>query len=305
MAIITEVSEINNISFHPLTLDDRQAVQEVTLYAGRRNCNYTFANLVGWQFWFNTEVCVLKDAVVLRFNTKGERAYMVCTGGEISTDLLMSLLDDGGGNLTLFGLEDLQAGSLMLPKSGFEVDIEPRRNQFDYIYLRSDLATLHGGKLKAKRNHVNHFLAEYPHFVYQPLVPEFFDQCYLLIDKWQEDRVSNETIVAERRVVETVFAHWDALDMVGGCIFIDGRMVAFTYGSAVTTDTIDVCVEKADRSVDGAFSIINQQFAEHLPEQYVYVNREEDMGLPGLRKAKMSYHPEFLLSYNVVKITRH
>lgn len=303
-AIITEVSDVNNISFHPLTVDDRQSIQDVTLYAGRRNCNYTFANLVGWQFWFNTEVCVLKDAVVLRFNINGERAYMVCTAREISMDLLMSLLDDSGGNLTLFGLEDLQAESLSLPKSDFEIAIEPRRNQFDYIYLRSDLAALHGGKLKAKRNHVNRFIAEYPHFVYQPLIPEFFDQCRLLTDKWKEDRDSDDTIVAERRVMETVFAHWDALDMIGGCIFIDGRMVAFTYGAAVTTDTIDVCVEKADRNVDGAFSIINQQFAEHLPNQFVYVNREEDMGLPGLRKAKMSYHPEILLSCNIVKITR-
>lgn len=304
-AIITEVSDVNNISFHTLTVDDRQSIQDVTLYAGRRNCNYTFANLVGWQFWFNTEVCVLKDAVVLRFNINGERAYMVCTAREVSTDLLMSLLDDSGGNLTLFGLEDLQAESLLLPKTDFEIAIEPRRNQFDYIYLRSDLSALHGGKLKAKRNHVNRFIAEYPNFVYQPLIPEFFDQCSLLTDKWKEDRDSDDTIVAERRAMETVFAHWDALDMIGGCIFIDGRMVAFTYGAAVTTDTIDVCVEKADRNVDGAFSIINQQFAEHLPDQFVYVNREEDMGLPGLRKAKMSYHPEILLSCNIVKITRH
>jgi hypothetical protein len=77
-------------------------------------------------------------------------------------------------------------------------------------------------------------------------------------------------------------------------------MVAFTYGSAVTNDTFDVCVEKADRNVEGAFSVINQQFCAHLPEQFTYVNREEDMGLEGLRKAKLSYHPDILLTYNVV-----
>ena len=87
--------------------------------------------------------------------------------------------------------------------------------------------------------------------------------------------------------------------------FTSGVMVAFTYGSAVTTDTFDVCVEKADRHVGGAFAIINQQFAEHLPEQYVYLNREEDMGIPGLRQAKLSYHPEILLTYNVVHITKN
>ena len=79
-------------------------------------------------------------------------------------------------------------------------------------------------------------------------------------------------------------------------------MVAFTYGAAVTHDTFDVCVEKADRNVDGAFNIINQQFAAHLPEEFVYLNREEDMGLEGLRKSKLSYHPHTLLSYNNVII---
>ena len=92
--------------------------------------------------------------------------------------------------------------------------------------------------------------------------------------------------------------------MMGGSIFVEGRMVAFTYGAAVTTDTFDICVEKADRHVEGAFSIINQQFAEHLPEQYIYLNREEDMGISGLRQSKLSYHPETLLTYNSVKINK-
>ena len=77
-------------------------------------------------------------------------------------------------------------------------------------------------------------------------------------------------------------------------------MVAFTFGRKVTDDTIDVCVEKADTSVDGAYSVINQQFAVHLPNSIIYINREEDMGLPGLRKSKLSYHPEILLTFNAV-----
>ena len=100
------------LSFHQLTLSDREAVQAVTLNAGRRNCNYTFANLVGWQFWYYTEVCVLNDAVVLRYTHEGERAYMVCTCKDISKELLDALLDDAQGNLTIIGLEDSQASQL-------------------------------------------------------------------------------------------------------------------------------------------------------------------------------------------------
>ena len=314
------------MTFHPLTLLDREAMQAVTLPSGRRNCNYTFANLVGWQFWYYTEVCVLENAVVLRYTFDGQRAYMVCTSEVLSLELIEALLDDGNGSLTLIGLEDSQVKApFSSPRLGGSPDaktslpplgevrrglsIKPLRDQYDYIYRRTDLATLHGKHLDAKRNHIHRFRAEHPDFEYRPLTPELFDECRRLTEIWQEEKNENykrnETIDAEHRVIETIFSHWDALGMIGGSIFVDGRMVAFTYGAAVTTDTFDVCVEKADRHVEGAFAIINQQFAEHLPEQYVYLNREEDMGIPGLRQAKLSYHPEILLTYNVVHITKN
>lgn len=297
------------LSFHTLSLADRAAMQAVTLNAGRRNCNFTFANLIGWQFWFRTEVCVLPDSVVLRFTIDGERAYMLCMAGTPPCELLQALCEDSGHRLTLIGLEDEAALQLQQSacREGINIIVEPQRNQYDYIYRRADLASLAGGKLKAKRNHVNKFLSEHPDFEYRPLTPALFDECRRLEALWREERGDTnpeygDTIAAEQRVVETVFAHWDELGMLGGSIFVDGCMVAFTYGSAVTNDTIDVCVEKADRNVDGAFSVINQQFCAHLPEQFTYVNREEDMGLEGLRKAKLSYHPEILLTYNVVHI---
>ena len=298
-------------------------MQAVTLHSGRRNCNYTFANLVGWKFLFGTEVCVLENTVVLRYTFDGQRAYMVCTSEALSLELIQELLDDSNGDLTLIGLEDSQvvqlstlrstSSRLQGKNSQLSTNIEPVRDQYDYIYRRTDLATLHGRHLDAKRNHIHRFRAEHPNFEYRPLTTESFDECRRLTEIWQEEKNQNdnenenrnETINAELRVMETIFSNWEALGMIGGSIIVDGRMVAFTYGAAVTTDTFDDCVEKADRHVEGAFAIINQQFAEHLPEQYVYLNREEDMGIPGLRRAKLSYHPEKLLTYNVVHITKN
>lgn len=293
------------MSFHHLSLSDREAMQAVTLPSGRRNCNYTFANLVGWQFWYYTEVCVLENAVMLRYTFDDRRAYMVCTSEALSSELIEALFDDSNGDLTLMGLEDPQVTQLSIFNSQFAISPEPVRNQYDYIYRRTDLATLHGRHLDAKRNHIHRFRAEHPDFEYRPLTPEYFDECRRLTEIWQEGKGASDTIAAEKQVMETIFSNWDALGMIGGSIFVDGRMVAFTYGSAVTTDTFDICVEKANRHVEGAFAIINQQFAEHLPEQYIYLNREEDMGIPGLRQAKLSYHPEILLTYNVVHITKN
>ena len=286
------------LSFHPITLSDRDAIQAVTLHAGRRNCNYTFANLIGWQFWFNTEACLLRDSVVLRYSFKGNRSYMVCTAATLSEELISALLADSGAELTVYGLEDAQVSAL----PSIKMEVAPLRNQYDYIYRRANLVLLPGGHLQAKRNHINRFRADYPDFEYRPLTPELFDECRRLTEIWQEEKDASETIAAERQVMETIFSHWESLGMMGGSIFAEGRMLAFSYGAAVTHDTFDICVEKADRNIEGAFAIINQQFAAHLPEQYIYVNREEDMGIPGLRKAKLSYHPETLLSYNAVHI---
>ena len=96
------------MTFHHLALSDREAMQAVTLPSGRRNCNYTFANLVGWKFLFGTEVCVLENAVVLRYTFDGRRAYMVCTSEALSLELIEGLFDDSIGDLTLIGLEDSQ-----------------------------------------------------------------------------------------------------------------------------------------------------------------------------------------------------
>jgi hypothetical protein len=229
--------------------------------------------------------------------------------GTPSCELLQALCEDCSNKLILLGLEDDAALQLQQNacREGISINVEPERSQYDYIYKRSDLALLQGGKLQAKRNHVNRFNALHPGYEYRPLTPEMFDECRRVVKLWQDEKDHEnpswgDTLQAEHDVMETIFAHWDELGMLGGSIYVDGRMVAFTYGSAVTNDTFDVCMEKADRDVEGAFSVINQQFCAHLPEKYTFVNREEDMGLEGLRKAKLSYHPEILLTYNVVQI---
>ena len=306
---MTDGCNIARLEFHKLTVEDKDSVQAVTLASGRRNCNLTFANLIGWQFWFNTEVCICEGVVVFRFNIEGHRAYMLCCAEPPSAHLLRLMCDDAArvdADLHIMGLEDDYAAHVkaLMPA---RVSVEPQRDRYDYVYLRQELAEMKGKNLKAKRNHVNKFLSEHPDFEYLELTPSRFDECRQLSMLWrnevhQDTPLYNETVRAEQRAMETVLAHWEELGMRGGCIYTAGRMVAFTYGAAVTYDTFDVCVEKADRTVDGAFNIINQQFAAHLPERYVYINREEDMGLEGLRKSKLSYHPHQLLSYNIVTI---
>lgn len=296
------------LAFKPLTIDLKNSIQAVTLNAGRRNCNFTFANLIGWQFLFDTEVCLIPGIVIFRYMfSHRQPAYFISSSSLPSTYIIEKLRNrtaDKGLPLTLIAVEDDWAAQLK-EQYGDTITVEPLRNSYDYIYRRDELELMQGKNLKAKRNHVNKFLSEHPDYEYRELTPEHFDECRRLQVLWNEEIHHDNpwygnTIESEHRMIETVFANWSELDILGGAIFVDGKMIAFSFGAAVTNDTFDTCVEKADRNISGAFNIINQQMAQHLPPQFRYINREEDMGLEGLRKSKTSYHPDRLLSYNII-----
>lgn len=297
------------MEFRKITADDRCEVQSVTFRSGLRNCNFTFANLVGWQPEFGTHYCLFDDALVLRYHFGDTTAYLVNSLQAPSVHLIDALREDAASrneDLLLVGLEDDRAEHVqsLYPRIS---TVTANRNSYDYIYLREHLENLAGKHLKAKRNHCNRFLAEHPDFEYRPLTPALFPQCLALAHRWEENSEHpnpsyGDSLSAEKRVLRRLFDNWDKLDMLGGAVFIGPQMVSFTVGAPVTPDTFDICIEKADRSINGAFNIINQQFVSHLPSQYRFINREEDMGLEGLRKAKTSYHPHQLLTYNTLSI---
>ena len=123
-------------------------------------------------------------------------------------------------------------------------------------------------------------------------------ECLEFEAKWYKANRTDddqEELTDERKSMIFALNHFKELNLLGGAIRIDHKLVAFTFGSPINQDTFGVHVEKADTDYEGAYSIINQEFASRIPEQYVYVNREEDLGIPGLRKAKLSYNPTILL----------
>ena len=297
------------MDFKEITADARTEIQAVTFRTGLRNCNFTFANLVGWQPEFGTHFCIIDGTLVLRYCFNGHNAYLVNSAQTPSLKLIDTLRQDAasrGEDLLLMGMEDDRAQEVHSLYPGIST-ITPQRNSYDYIYLREELEYLNGKYLKNKRNHYNRFLKEHPGYEYREITPKLFGDCLALADFWSEKSAHEnpsygDTLSAEKRVLRRFFDNWHKLDMSGGAIFVDGRMVAFTLGAPVTPDTFDICVEKADRNINGAFNIINQQFVKQLPAQYRFINREEDMGIEGLRKAKLSYHPYQLLSYNTITI---
>ncbi len=296
------------ISFKDIELTDKELITSYTLKSPLRNCDLSFANLCSWRFLYNTKFAIVDDFLVLKFWVEGEPVYMMPVGEGDFRRVLNLMIEDvasEGAEFYLLGVCDAMRAKLeetMPGMFGFESD----RQYTDYLYLREELATLAGKKFQAKRNHVNNFVKTYD-FEYVPLTAAQRQECLDLEAEWckRNNCDQQEGTGNERRALVYALHHFDELGLTGGMLRVDGRIVAFTYGTPINGDTFGVHIEKADTTIEGAYAMINREFAKRIPEQYTYVNREEDLGIEGLRKAKLSYHPVILLDKYTAYLKNH
>jgi len=184
---------------------------------------------------------------------------------------------------------------------------DSRRQDSDYIYLREKLATLSGKKLHGKRNHINRFVENYPDWKYEMISADNEEECARMAMKWCLENCADEEQnwehdkIDESKLVIYAIRHREELGMIGGALRANGKIVAITLGERLTPDTFVVHFEKAFYDIQGAYPMINREFVRNELETYTYVNREEDLGEEGLRKAKLSYRPERLLDKVIVK----
>lgn len=295
------------IAFHPLTLADKDNIQALVLDTECRNCDLNFANLMSWRFLYDTETALHDGWLLFRFKANGHNAYLAPVGKGDLAPVVADLMADAraqGHPFLMLGVCEHSLADIEATMPG-HFYAHADRTYTDYIYRREALATLAGKKLQAKRNHANRFARLYPDAAYMPLTPDLFDECRQLAEGWSERREETHSRLGhseERKSLAYVLDHWEALGTTGLALKTGGRLVAFTYGAPINRDTFGVCAEKADTDYDGAYAAINRAFAARIPEQYIYVNREEDLGIEGLRRAKLSYHPEVLLhKYTVME----
>jgi len=288
------------IEFRPVRLEDRAAIERFTLPSDIRNCDLAFANMFCWQTVYRSSWAVVEGFLVVRFHIGGGTriGYMQPVGEGDFTRIVPALEADArahGQRLRLIGLTD-QGRELLRNSSPGTFAFHSDRASEDYIYRADDLRELPVRRYQPKRNHINRFTAACPDFRYEELTPDRFDECMTLERQWRRAHEGHASeLCAEQRAMQLAFDRFGELGLRGGCLYVGERLSAFTYGSAVNDHTFVTHVEKADKAFEGAFTVINKLFAEHLPPQFTLVNREEDLGIEGLRHAKLSYHPAELL----------
>lgn len=268
--------------------------------ADLRGCEYSFANL---NLWGRQRIAFLDDFAVIFAQFQQSSVYPYPVGKGDVRKVLDRIIQDARARgipcrMTCLSEENCRTLEQLYPgQFRFHAD----RDSYDYIYQIEELAWLKGKRMQSKRNFVNRFHAAHPDCQILPLDAATLPATQEMVELWYENRVAENPLsdyYLEQVALNRAFARMQELDLEGIVLMEHGQVLAMTMGSPMTPTTFDVHFEKALDRVDGAYAAVNCAFARYLLEKYPdlkYLNREDDMGLPGLRKAKLSYRPYQLL----------
>ncbi|RDY29683.1 DUF2156 domain-containing protein [Romboutsia weinsteinii] len=273
-------------------------------------CEYCFSTLYMWQHAYKTGYYIGDDFAVLVGEYEGDSFSILPLATEENLPKVIDFV------LDYFGKENKKIYFRGVTKEVVEFLQEnypgkfsytEERDLFDYVYDAESLRTLAGRKNQKKRNHVNYFLKEYDgRYEYKLLSKDAFEDCLELINTWTSNKEENddfdEGMDDELLGIKKVFKNYDIMKdkiKIAG-IYIDGKLEAFTIGELLNDNMAVVHIEKANPNIRGLYPFINQQFITNEFKDVEFVNREEDLGIEGLRKAKLSYHPvRFVEKYTV------
>ncbi|MDR1018614.1 MAG: phosphatidylglycerol lysyltransferase domain-containing protein [Lachnospiraceae bacterium] len=272
-----------------------------------RSCERTFTNIYLWSRFYPVTWAKINGAIVFKSQDENHTSFAFPVGdNQAKRDALQWIEEYYKERNLPFELYHITNGMFNWLEEEYpdKYQIEYDRDLADYVYDREKLATLAGKKLHSKRNHINNFIRTYDNWTYEKLSLENRDACFDMALEWRRE---NDVEVDPEKVAETAVTLnslrlFEELGLIGGVLKIDGEVVAFTVGEPLSSDTFVVHIEKARADIQGAYPMINQQFVSNEMEGYTYVNREEDTGAEGLRKAKLSYKPVFLEEKGIVTL---
>lgn len=289
------------LEFRKLKTEDFEKCHPLMYKKGFRNSESSFLTLYLWAEMYGTEICIDKSAVYFRSVMDGRASYLL-PYAEDERSALIKLFDyeraKGNDFVKFHSLTEQMRETLEREFPG-EFEYTEKRASFDYIYAADELAKLSGKKFHGKRGHLKKFLKNFEgRYTCHPLGESDIEDVLSFQKKWIEkasDKASRETLEYESKSISKLFENFSYFNLLGAVLRVDGEVVAYCIAARTCEDTVEVMVEKADYQFDGAYQMINKSFAELVSDKVEFLNREDDMGLAGLRKAKLSYYPVMLI----------
>ncbi len=295
------------ISFKEIVLEDKDWINELLSQCHYMSCEYCFGNHFIWKNAYDERVCRINDYYTVELSDdEGERgfSFLFPAGTGDLKPVIEELMEYCRSENLPFRLHSMPEEMVPEMERMFPglFDFTVDRDYSDYIYTVEDLTNLAGKKYHGKRNHIARF--KEGNWAFEPMGDDNFEECMEMNREWcrLNDCGRDEGIKTEQCAVRRSFKYFRELDFFGGLLRLDGKVVAYTIGERLNSDTVVVHIEKAFSDIQGAYPTINREFVANMCQNYRYVNREEDLGVEGLRRAKLSYQPAILLPKYGVKL---
>lgn len=285
-----------------MTLQDKPIFDNIFHAYPPEISTYTFTNLFAWRNAYNTRISTVGEHILVHHHFEDRVACLLPLGQGDVVPAMRETFECAGGKSLRFERLPLDVAAKFEGTPGLAVKRD--RDNFDYVYSAQDLINLAGRKYDGKRNFISRIRGK-QEYEYLKIDQEIALECERFADQWCETREceTSDGLRKELCAIHEMLVNYDALGIVGGAIRMSGEIVAFSLGEALNPETLVIHVEKADTSIEGLYQLINNEFCIHEAQGFQYVNREQDLGIPGLRKAKKSYHPIKMVETYVVKRT--
>ena len=300
---------MNNLNWHKATIEELELLQKTSVNNSVFANNYSAVNSILYSKKYDSLIAVQNDWIFEKYYATGETSYAFPHRIDGKTDgvqeALSLLVEDAKQNKRPCIFRNITTEEKELLLASYTASkIEEAPDLSDYIYKQEDLAGLPGSKYSKKRNHINQFRKKYPEFRLELITPDNFKTVCALEKKWFSESSESLDLQQEAEIICAALQNYEAFalkaGMKGGILFVGDEPAAFCLSSDLSPDVTDIHFEKclSDFARDGGYAVINNEYAKTITTKYI--NREEDLGIEGLRKAKRSYYPEILLpKFNV------
>lgn len=283
------------MEFRQIEIDDYEKASAIMYSCGIENCEHCFPTMLEWSFRHDIQIAIEEDTVFMRSKGKKHMWYLFPRGKmdrKKAVDMIISDAAQQGMPVSIYGVDE--ANALFLQENyGHILNVTEERDGADYIYRTSDLADLPGKNYQKKRNHVSRFIRENPDYKFIVMSQDNIHRAKQFIADWNKKYNAEDSwdLHIEQQGIFRLLDNYCTLRLMGAMIETQGQIVALSIAAPINERMVDVMVEKAYHDVNGAYAIINRDFAANCFKQFELINREDDMGLENLRKAKMSYNP--------------
>ncbi|HKM01304.1 MAG TPA: phosphatidylglycerol lysyltransferase domain-containing protein [Sedimentibacter sp.] len=298
------------LSFKSLTLEDKEIIEKYIDKSKLDSYEYLFSSLYMWRKLNNIKYAVIDDVLIIEKNEEGKGTFYAQFFG-YKKDNLTSIIDELIKRNLEFTDRDYLFGDVgdefvddLKKYTDFSIDIVEDIDDSEYIYNTQDLIELKGKKYHSKKNHVNSFLKTYSYDIKTINNENVKSDCMDLLHKWHEEvavTVDKEMLM-EIDAIKDLFRELHFFDLNSIAIYVDGDLAGFAVGEKVNDKMALIHVERGEIAYKGIYAFLNKQFLVESFQDTEFVNRQEDTGNEGLRKAKKSYHPEKMIKKYLVKL---